>query len=451
MSITPFPSQGQYPWRDQMEQWGLETQAAAEQASTDVAAAESAAIQASADAQEASILAAAALPKADPRVPQPITALTGWAEVITDTNGAVIEGFRTVPSDPDEGIKYSYYGSANPARAIDPIPIPGWRNVVLDDTATFVLEGDQTDGTKYFHSLEVDTLRVSNQSVGAATSVAAFGDSMTDAFGTPPVSFGAEVAAQLGVPGFQGGISGQTSTEVAFRVGALTLTFLPAGPLVAGANTWTLIEPTKSWPATVGTFRVEVTYGPDEIVSGTLSRSPSKVWTFTPVSVPAGLSNPAQVFVTSIERKNAIEGAVIFRAGRNNISDTDEIVRDYKAVRDFVYASQATPKFLALPVYPSAGSPKGSADYNNIMALNARIEAECGRDYYDLRRWVVDHGVQATGATPTAQDVLDTAADVTPTSLRNLGTDDIHLSAPARIAEAKQIATLITSKGWFQK
>lgn len=32
MSITPFPSQGQYPWYDQLEQWGADTQTAAESA-----------------------------------------------------------------------------------------------------------------------------------------------------------------------------------------------------------------------------------------------------------------------------------------------------------------------------------------------------------------------------------------------------------------------------------
>lgn len=32
MSITPFPTQGQYPWYDQLEQWGADTQSAAESA-----------------------------------------------------------------------------------------------------------------------------------------------------------------------------------------------------------------------------------------------------------------------------------------------------------------------------------------------------------------------------------------------------------------------------------
>lgn len=32
LSITPFPSQGQYPWYDQLEQWGSDTQSAAENA-----------------------------------------------------------------------------------------------------------------------------------------------------------------------------------------------------------------------------------------------------------------------------------------------------------------------------------------------------------------------------------------------------------------------------------
>ncbi|WP_313276775.1 glycosyl hydrolase family 28-related protein, partial [Timonella senegalensis] len=64
MSITPFPSQGQYPWYDQLEQWGADTQAAAENAKVaadqvhaDVAASVNAANQAALDAQAAQVAA----------------------------------------------------------------------------------------------------------------------------------------------------------------------------------------------------------------------------------------------------------------------------------------------------------------------------------------------------------------------------------------------------------
>ncbi|MFF8186599.1 hypothetical protein ACF044_05005 [Microbacterium sp. NPDC016588] len=71
-------------------------------------------------------------------------------------------------------------------------------------------------------------------------------------------------------------------------------------------------------------------------------------------------------------------------------------------------------------------------------------------DWYDLRRWVIRHGLSSAAITPTAQDTADIGNDIIPTSLRFSATDYTHLNAAGRQAEARQISAVTTARGWFQ-
>lgn len=72
-----------------------------------------------------------------------------------------------------------------------------------------------------------------------------------------------------------------------------------------------------------------------------------------------------------------------------------------------------------------AGERLGEADYAIIDQLNADLDTAYGVRFADVRRELIDNGLTLAGITPTAQDLIDIAADVIPSSLRS---DALHLN-----------------------
>lgn len=381
----------------------------------------------------------------DSRIGQDVGTFPGWKEIVVNRDGYVISGVM------DDGTVYNFFDTANPARTADPITVPGYRNLVFDKTKTVVIEGDRTDGTKYFHRLAADVLEIPDNAITRLKAVASFGDSMTGDDGGTGVSTGAQIGIALGLPAFQGGVPGQTSTEAAFRAGGIEMWATVTGGSIPTSGTVAVViaAPTGTWKTgSAWTFAVTAITEDGAQIPGSLVKAADDTWTFQASALGSAKAVPREVkFVSTQAPANAQRG-IIFRAGRNNLS-VDTIVRDYVAVRDYVYATQSRPRYLALPVYNPASAPSGTPTYDTYMAINAAIAKEMGPDFYDLRRWFYKYGLSAAGITPTTQDTADIAQDIVPTSLRQSGTDNTHLSPAGRIAEANQLAYVITSRGWF--
>lgn len=263
------------------------------------------------------------------------------------------------------------------------------------------------------------------------------------------------------MPAFQGGVTGQTSTEAAFRLGAHQLSAQIAGGSIpaSGAVTVQILSPAGFWaPGQAWTFDVTarvrgLASAAATMVAGTLRKLADESWTFTASGLTAAVSAPLEVLFVSTQAIYSSRG-IIYRAGRNNIgfndpNFVDTVARDYRAARAFVYATQARPRFLALPIYNPRNAPAGIATYDQYMAANAAIAKETGADYYNLRRWMITNGLAAVGIAPTAQDTTDIGNDVLPTSLSLSSGDVTHLSVAGRIAEARQLAFVLTARDWF--
>jgi len=384
----------------------------------------------------------------DTRLAQNVGTLAGYKELVVTTGGYVLSAVL------DDGTSYNFFDTANPARTSDPMPVPGYRNIVFDKTKTYVLEADKDDGTKYFHKLSADVLEIPDTAITRLAAVASFGDSMTGDHGGTGTSVGAYLGTVLGLPAFDGGIPGQTSTEAAFRSGGVEMWGNINGGTIpsTGSVGVTVTVPTGTWKATLAwTFAVTALLEDGTKIPGALVKAADDTWTFQPTSLATPKAAPREVkFLSDQGAANAQRG-IIFRGGRNNpAADIDTIVRDYKAVREWVYATQARPRFIALPLYNPSDAPAGSTLYNQYRDINAAIAKECGPDFYDLRRWFYRYGLSAAGITATTQDTADIAQDIVPTSLRyNSGADTTHLTVAGRIAEATQIANVIKSRGWF--
>lgn len=112
----------------------------------------------------------------------------------------------------------------------------------------------------------------------------------------------------------------------------------------------------------------------------------------------------------------------VFWAGRNNFTDAPQVRADIAAM----IAAHGSNRYLVLSVLNQSTEPAGSGSHTQILALNASLSALYGPRYIDVRGYLINSALAAVGIPPTAQDLLDIAADVVPSSLRS---DNIHLNA----------------------
>lgn len=96
-------------------------------------------------------------------------------------------------------------------------------------------------------------------------------------------------------------------------------------------------------------------------------------------------------------------------AGRNNFSDPTTVKADIASM----VAAFTGLNYLVISVFNGAGQGIGTTEYDTIIQLNKDLAATYGSHYFDMRAYFV-----AQYDPNNAQDVIDHAADITPTSLR---------------------------------
>lgn len=285
---------------------------------------------------------------------------------------------------------------------------------------------------------------------GAVSALACWGDSLTAGSGGDGVTYPDQLAELTGLPVFNGGVPGERSAAVAAREGGLP----PATTVVGG-----------SIPASGG---VEVTFGGDVVIirdEGTLDGTLAGVhgvlskdqrtnfgkYTFTrdeagdPVDVP-----DPQPFVTDISAQYRDAGVIIW-AGHNDIrfGGSDEILANIAKMVDFV-AEPSGGHYLVLGLTNGTSAAKGTEFYHEgAEVVNPALEQTYGPDHYlDVRRWLIDDGLDAAGITATDQDRQDIANDIPPTSLRDPRAVG-HLNGEGYTVLAQYIQQFLTDQGWF--
>jgi hypothetical protein len=120
-------------------------------------------------------------------------------------------------------------------------------------------------------------------------------------------------------------------------------------------------------------------------------------------------------------------------AGNNNPEDTATVTADVAAM----VAELSHTDYLVLGVINGdyANRKVGGADYENILATNATLEATYGDKYYDIRTYLMSH------YDPNSpQDVQDIADGIIPSSLR---VDTIHLTPAGDVLVAEKVIDLM--------
>lgn len=275
----------------------------------------------------------------------------------------------------------------------------------------------------------------SNTGPTGGTPIATWGDSTTSGIGaTAGQSYPEQLQLITGRQVFNGGVSAQTSDQIAAREGGspALLTFpnntVPtSGSVRIAAQSTFLVSEEGPGPIT----------GTIGSIHGTLSyqsgNNPALV--FARDSAGSADTIPAQspFLPDTFGREGHIN---VFWMGQNNFYDTSQVLTDIANSVSFL----TTQKFIVLSILNAQNEGVGTAPYNAIMQLNAELARTYPNNYLDIRQILVDRYTPGN-----AQDQRDYANDTAPQSLRS---DNDHLNERGYGVVAQEVATFIQARGW---
>lgn len=278
------------------------------------------------------------------------------------------------------------------------------------------------------------------------TAIAAMGDSMTERYQNIGKESWTDVLdAQLGVPVINLGKSGQSSTEIAVRVGAVPFRATVAGNVIpaSGATGLTAYTPTSFWRTTLEHEYSGTLAG----VHGILRQNVGDPVTFHFIRDEPGDQVPCppnSLFIP--DQAKYLKWTPIIWMGRNNIGDgfVQKAIDDIAAIVGKLPFPDPAKKFLVFSVCNATAEPAGSTGYTRVMALNAALEAAYPDEYVDVRAWLRDEALSAMALTPTSGDTAAIAQDRIPPQLMQ---DNLHITEDAGLALGQYIVSVIIQKG----
>jgi hypothetical protein len=251
--------------------------------------------------------------------------------------------------------------------------------------------------------------------------IACWGDSLTYCPVTVSVqaspTWPQTLATALGVNVYNGGQGAHGSAEIATRQGGLQpLCTLTGNQIPAGSTApinLTAISPTDGWRSTVSSGSYLDMHGTLAGVAGNLRHDLTNLalFQFVPDAAPA-----TTVSVSAATPFIGDEGAAlrdrlaIIWAGQNNSDQPSAILRD---IASMVAYLNPIKRFVVI----NYTGPKSIAD-----TINPLLQAAYGRNYVDLRRFLINDALTALGMSPTGTDSSDIAAGNPPNSLTWDGT-----------------------------
>lgn len=268
--------------------------------------------------------------------------------------------------------------------------------------------------------------------------IAVWGDSTTSGIGAsePGLSYPAQLQALTGRSTFNGGVSGQTSAQIAARQGGapahVTLpnnTLPPADPVVLQAQSTTPIteEGPGPLPGTIGGFHGTLRY------QAASNNKPQLVFARDAAGMMEYIPADSSFSPDTYGRETKIN---VFWMGQNNFYDPAGIKSDIAKSIAFL----ANRKFIVMSLLNAGSEGRGTAPYQPLAGINADLARTYPDNFLDIRKILVNSYNPAL-----SQDVQDYNQDVPPDSLRN---DDNHLNDKGYAIVARHVADFITAKGW---
>lgn len=391
------------------------------------------------------------------------TAETGWSYVIVDADKKVCFGVDLtgrswlVPSADiqflESNMPSTLLARALPAGIVTSSDMPAESGFVFawTDAVNNVAWGVTSTGHFWAHFAD-DCVFPSTviASLAAAllpsSTIVWWGDSLSSGAGGGGINPPAVLETALGRTVVGKGIASQDTKQIGARQGAVPITVTVSGDNIPASGGVSVTAKSVNILYNAGSY-TGTSVGTLAGVPGTMSTDSSGNWTFTRTTAGSITACPAGTAFIPDDVAIYIGDTVIIWAGRNNdlstraarIAARDDILAMVKTL------SPTIKRYLVLSVLNGLNEGTGSAAHTNILAMNAELALTFGDRYLDVRRYLIDHGLEDAGITPTSQDNTDVANDTVPASLRS---DSIHLVAASYTLVGNLAARQIIARGW---
>ena len=248
------------------------------------------------------------------------------------------------------------------------------------------------------------------------------------------MSYPEQLQSLTGRTVFNGGVSGQTSDQIAARQGGSpALLTMPNNTLPASGS----VEITDQ-----STFPVSAD-GPGPITGSVQGIRGTLIYQ-AGANPRLGFTREASGSETTIPPQTAFipdtfgrESQInVFWMGQNNFYAPSQVQADIANCVAFV----STQKFIVLSILNAENEGVGTTAYNTITQLNSQLAQAYPNNYIDIRKILVNAYDPSN-----AQDVRDYNNDTPPASLRN---DNEHLNDAGYRIVAESVAAFIAANNW---
>lgn len=150
---------------------------------------------------------------------------------------------------------------------------------------------------------------------------------------------------------------------------------------------------------------------------------------------------------TSAQVRAAVEADTIYRESVNILFDKrnyEETVADWLS-NTAASIAHFSGHYIVMSCTTGSGEGFGTDYYSEAMEINASLASNYPNNYLDIRSYLISDGLTDAGITPTAQDLIDIAADTIPESLRS---DTVHLNDAGQAVVAQKVYEFLANKGW---
>ncbi|WP_250503543.1 MULTISPECIES: hypothetical protein [unclassified Caballeronia] len=283
---------------------------------------------------------------------------------------------------------------------------------------------------------------------GSSPNIVAIGDSLTQGVGSDIGGYPAILSGILNNRTFANlGIGGQTSTQIAARVGALPSTVTVDGDAVPASNTAVHLSSVSiDMLSTPADDVARSKPGTLCSVHGALQRTadggpPSTTETYTFVRDSAGSAVPCAAGSAFLGDSEGYDTwTAIIWVGRNNGYDAQTVLADVKSIVQWLKPAGAHFAVLSIIKGDFTGEYAGGEVAKYLDDLNASLKAAYPDNFIDVETALVN------AYNPSLpQDVIDHSHDIPPSSLRS---DAIHLNDAGYTIVAGQVKALLASKNW---